>query len=172
VLAFAAHAAGPAPASGDPAAGLVAPASACPAAVAGTARASELLCLVAWARARRGVRPLGPSAALARSALLKARDVRRCRDFSHTACGRAFGSTFRRAGYAPRRHAIGENLAWGVGSTATPRAVLAAWLRSAPHRATLLGPRWRRVGVASVAAPGLFGQPAATVWVLQVGAAR
>ena len=57
-----------------------------------------------------------------------------------------------------RRWAVGENLLYatpGVG----PAQAITAWLASPKHRATLLNPAWRDVGVAVLrvnAAPGVF----------------
>jgi uncharacterized protein YkwD len=44
----------------------------------------------------------------------------------------------------------GENLAWGVGTRAAARTIVAEWLASPEHRANLLRPGFRRVGVASL----------------------
>jgi uncharacterized protein YkwD len=41
----------------------------------------------------------------------------------------------------------GETIAWGVGSYATPSGLVGQWMRSAPHRALLLAPGMRRVGI-------------------------
>jgi uncharacterized protein YkwD len=41
----------------------------------------------------------------------------------------------------------GENLAWGTGARGTARGIVAAWLASPEHRANLLRPSFRRVGV-------------------------
>ena len=46
----------------------------------------------------------------------------------------------------------GENLAWGTGSQGSARGVVAAWLASPEHRATLLSPKYRRIGIGSIAA--------------------
>ena len=48
----------------------------------------------------------------------------------------------------------GENLAWGTGSRATARGVVAAWLASPEHRANLLRPSFSRVGIGDLA--GVF----------------
>jgi uncharacterized protein YkwD len=48
---------------------------------------------------------------------------------------------------------LGENLAWGSGGQASPRAIVTNWLRSPAHRRTLLRPGFRRVGVGAIAAP-------------------
>lgn len=49
--------------------------------------------------------------------------------------------------YGVRSRMVGENIAWGVGSDGTASALVAAWLASPPHRATLLTRGFRRVGV-------------------------
>jgi uncharacterized protein YkwD len=46
---------------------------------------------------------------------------------------------------------IGENLAWGEGALATPRATVAAWMDSPGHRANILSRTYTEVGVGVVA---------------------
>ena len=41
---------------------------------------------------------------------------------------------------------IGENLAWGTGELASPKAIMAAWMNSAGHRANILQPAYREIG--------------------------
>jgi len=43
---------------------------------------------------------------------------------------------------------IGEDLAWIPGDR--PAAVVAAWMASPPHRANLLSPQFRRIGIGDV----------------------
>jgi uncharacterized protein YkwD len=53
---------------------------------------------------------------------------------------------------------VGENLLWSSPSV-TPQKALQMWLGSPEHRANLMNPRWREIGVAAVhvdAAPGVF----------------
>lgn len=57
---------------------------------------------------------------------------------------------------------VGENLAWGVGALATARSVAQRRLASPTHRANLLRPGFRRVGVAAPVGP-FFGHPRASV---------
>jgi uncharacterized protein YkwD len=42
---------------------------------------------------------------------------------------------------------VGENLAWARGSAATPRALVAAWMRSPGHRHNVLEPDFRHIGI-------------------------
>jgi uncharacterized protein YkwD len=104
--------------------------------------------------------------ALDRSAVMKANAVRRC-GFSHTPCGMSFMSTFRRAGYLPAR-ALGENLAWGQAELGSPLETLAGWLESPSHRANLLSPRWRDLGIA-VQQGRMFGLDDVSLWVMEFG---
>jgi uncharacterized protein YkwD len=42
---------------------------------------------------------------------------------------------------------IGENLAWGTGTLATPRMIVRAWMHSPEHRANILNRRYREIGI-------------------------
>ncbi len=44
----------------------------------------------------------------------------------------------------------GENLGWGTGPRATPRALVDAWLESSGHRRILLGSEYRELGIGVV----------------------
>jgi uncharacterized protein YkwD len=123
--------------------------------------------LVNVTRAQHGLRALRFAPLLDRSALLKAAAIRRCGSFSHTPCGAPFRRTFQQVGYTSRM--IGENIGWGTGDLGTPTSILNAWLGSPPHRANLLGGRWREAGVAVITAPSLFGASDVRIWVLQFG---
>ena len=62
--------------------------------------------------------------------------------------------------YYPQRTtsswSVGENLLWTSGDLDSVRA-LGIWMTSAEHRATILDPRWRDVGIAAVEAAGAPG---------------
>ena len=45
------------------------------------------------------------------------------------------------------RWAFGENVAWGEGSRATPKSIMAAWMASPGHRANILNRNFREVGI-------------------------
>jgi len=76
---------------------------------------------------------------------------------------------FAHGAFAQRMHTfgargpyLGENLAWGSGGYAAPRSVIGQWLASPEHRANLLRPGFRRIGIGAVS--GTFqGQPGAVV---------
>ena len=130
---------------------------------------ASLFALVNSTRTQHGLAPLSLSSTLDRSAALKAADIRRCASFSHTPCGTSFTRTFQQVGYLRGRVAVGENLYWGQGSLGSTNAAIAAWLRSPPHRANLLGRDWRQTGIAVLHARSLFGAADVWLYVLQFG---
>ena len=69
---------------------------------------------------------------------------------------RASGYLHRVLGYA-----LGENLGWGEGRLSTPRAMVAAWMRSPGHRHNILTRGYRDVGI-GIAAGTPVGAPGAT----------
>ena len=103
------------------------------------------------------------------SALLKAEAIRSCRSFSHTPCGNSFARTFQQTGYFRGNVRVGENLFWGSGGLGTPASAVAAWLKSPPHRANLLGRGWRDVGVGMVYAQSILGASNVWIFVVQFG---
>jgi uncharacterized protein YkwD len=110
--------------------------------------------LINDARAQHGLRPLRAERHLARAARGHSADMRRRRYFAHDSPeGTSPAARMRAAGY---RHpsAVSETIAWGTGSERRPKALLRAWLHSPPHRAALLSPRFREIGVGVVRAHG------------------
>jgi uncharacterized protein YkwD len=61
----------------------------------------------------------------------------------------------------------GETLAWHSGWNAQPRKTVARWMASSGHRAVLLSPGFRWVGMGL--ARGRLGSTVATTWVAHVG---
>src|SRR5947207_1305151 len=110
------------------------PASACPGGSGATAAAdtevAAMHCLIDWVRGQHGLGSLNELPQLDRSSSLRAQAIRRCGQFSHTPCGQAFMQPFVRVGYLRENGTVGENLAWGGRWLGSPRATLAAWLRS------------------------------------------
>jgi uncharacterized protein YkwD len=124
------------------------------------AMANATLCLLNGERADNGLAPLVPNAKLAVAATAYAQDLVAGSYFSHA--GRDGSGVFERidrTGYMPRNSGwiLGENLAWGTGSLATPGAIMQAWMNSDGHRHNILDPDYREIGIGIVA-----GNPAAT----------
>ncbi len=128
---------------------------------------SAMRCLVNAARAAHGLPPLSPSPILARSAAQKNALMLGCDQFAHDACGRPWYAVFSQAGY--RGAGRGENIAWASADAASPREIMAAWLRSPGHRANILSPGWTEQAVSVRVAVGFQGQADATVWTSQFG---
>lgn len=153
----------------------LAPAQACPGSdtltLVRTEQVSAMLCLVDYARATHGIGVLARSPLLGASAAIKAADIVRCDDFSHTACGRSVNAPFEEAGYATPDvlWEVGENLAYGTDLLGSPRSVMRNWLQSDEHRDNLLDAQWQDQGVALNKPPALLGLTATAVWVSHFG---
>lgn len=110
------------------------------------------LCLINRERTRRGERPLRPNGRLRRAAQAHSTSMAFGDYFEHLgprgqtplARLRAVGyvSSSKRIGYE-----VGENIAWGTLSLATPRAIVATWMASPGHRANILDPHYRETGI-------------------------
>ncbi|MGB7686458.1 MAG: CAP domain-containing protein [Solirubrobacterales bacterium] len=120
-------------------------------------------CLVDGARTARGLPSFGAAAGLDRAATRKSADILRCGEFTHEACGREFSYWIRRFGhFGAGCSGIAENIAWGTGSFATPRAIFRAWMRSPGHRRNILG-SYGLVGI-GMRVGALEGRSGAHVW--------
>ena len=124
-----------------------APAHAC-------ARASSyertVVCLDNAERRQPGLSGLGVDRRLARAAGSHAADMVARRYFAHTSpSGTTPAMRARISGYVPRRRrwTVGEALAYGSGRLAGPRTIVSAWMRSPGHRAVVLYPSVRHIGV-------------------------
>ncbi len=127
---------------------------------------SATLCLVNRERRARGLSALTRSNALDGASRGYARSMVRHRFFAHvTPGGGTLTQRIRESSYldGARRYNIGENLAWGSGSLATPARRVASWMNSPSHRANILDPRFRHLGVGlSTGAPRRTGLQSAT----------
>jgi uncharacterized protein YkwD len=121
-----------------------------------TSPESALLREMNVVRAQHGLAPLHLDLRLERAARFHSREMIAGDVFEHG----AFRSRMLR--FRIQGSLAGENLAWGVGSYATAHGVVAHWLASPEHRANLLRPSFRRVGVGELTGPFL-GHGAARV---------
>jgi uncharacterized protein YkwD len=94
-------------------------------------------------RAAHNLQPLEVDTTLVRAARDYSTTLIRRDIFTHGALGP------RLASYGARGTLFGENLAWGTGRKATARSIVGSWLASPGHRANLLRPSWKRVGIGS-----------------------
>ncbi len=60
-----------------------------------------------------------------------------------------FGARIQRTGWTRHRRSwtLGENIGYGSGGSATPRAIVSAWMHSAGHRANILERRFHSIGI-------------------------
>ena len=115
----------------------------------GLAEADAVVCEVNRARGEHGLEPVLRDRRLRRAAAAHARDMTARNYFSHvTPEGERLTDRVRESGYISGRvpWRVGETLAWGRGSMATPTAIVAGWMRSPPHRRVILG-RYDEIGV-------------------------
>ena len=157
-------------------AGLPAPAAAAPTACAAAnaspteAGVSQLehtvLCLVNVQRTSRGLSRLRSNDKLDRAARGHSRHMVSAKFFAHDSPGGAsVMDRVKRRGYrSDSGLLVGENVAWGSGSYATPAEIMDGWMNSPGHRANILHPAFREIGVGvALGAPRSVGDmPAAT----------
>lgn len=108
-----------------------------------------ILCLLNHERAGRHLRRLRISTNLTRAASGHSKDMVKRRYFAHTTPANVtFDHRIRRARYAPDGSAkLGENLAWGMGDPALPIEIVRGWMASPEHRANILEPAYRSIGI-------------------------
>ena len=112
-------------------------------ALAGPTRAEQaLLREMNRVRAAHGLAPLRNDLHLERAARSHTSAMLATNAFRHG----AFDSRMQR--FDVRGRLAGENLAWGSGESGSARGIVDMWLASPEHRANLLRPSFRRVGVA------------------------
>jgi uncharacterized protein YkwD len=119
-------------------------------------RESGVLQAMNRTRAAHGLPALRVDPALTRAARSQSAAIIRTDVFTHG----SFASRITRSG--ARGPFFGENLAWGVGSRATADGIVRGWLASPGHRANLLRPGFRRVGLGALVGT-LAGYRGATV---------
>jgi uncharacterized protein YkwD len=112
--------------------------------------ADATLCLLNEQRRAHGLRALRLDRKLGRAARGHAADMVRKHYFAHNSRnGASFSSRIKRTGWtrSRRSYIIGENIGWGGGDFATPRAMVDAWMHSAGHRANILAREFRMIGI-------------------------
>jgi cysteine-rich secretory family protein len=112
------------------------------------------LCLLNGERADAGLRALKQNDKLVKAAVRHSRDMVDQQYFDHIAKnGSDPVARIRAAGYIPSvgSWTVGENLAWGTGSLATPKAIVAAWMKSQGHKENILRASFKEIGLGVVA---------------------
>jgi uncharacterized protein YkwD len=104
------------------------------------------LCLINAQRRRNGRGPLSQNVLLDRAALLHSLDMAKRKYFEHRdPDGVQPDARIVHAGYPPIL--VGENLAWGELAQSTPANIVSLWMKSPGHRANLLEPAYREIGI-------------------------
>ena len=151
---------------------LLAPAAVCPhqnqPAQPNKMQLRAMLCLTNYARTHSHLARIAASTQLAQAAAGKVRDILRCDEFSHEACGREFTYWMKQSGYLQGScWEAAENIAWGTGLIGTPRAIMRAWLHSSGHRENILG-IYADIGI-GLREGAIEGSDGAHVWVEEFG---
>jgi uncharacterized protein YkwD len=139
--------------------------------------ANGLLVRMNQVRRRHGLVALRVSQALGDAAYAHSDEMGRDGYFGHASedgtafsarVGRWYGSS------TCTRWRVGENLLWASPDT-DPRTAIGLWMDSPPHRANILDPAWREVGVSALHfgwAGGSYGGLPATIVTADFGGCR
>jgi uncharacterized protein YkwD len=128
-------------------------------------------------RTRHGLIPLHASAGLQASSLRHSREMGALGYFAHTSpTGTTLWQRVAQSYPAGRRESIsvGENLFWSSPTVGAAR-VARLWMSSPEHRANMLAPNWREIGIGAVrfaSAPGVFGGSTVTIITTDFGVSR
>ena len=129
--------------------------------------AATTLCLINQQRTHAGLTPLHDDTRLDQAARAHSQDMTARGYFDHVSpSGSTPESRVTAVGYlkGAGSWAVGENIAWGSLTLATPQEIVSSWMRSPGHRANILDARFRDSGIGvSPAVPRLgLGQAGAT----------
>jgi uncharacterized protein YkwD len=115
-----------------------------------------VMCLINRVRAEHSLAPLKQSAQLEAAAEDHDAEMLQVDYFAHVAPdGETPVERIRKTGYIASEsdgYVIGENLAWGTYSLATPKAIVEAWVASPGHLANILESRYTETGIGIVPA--------------------
>jgi uncharacterized protein YkwD len=110
-----------------------------------------VVCLVNRRRSKAGVRRLKKKSKVVRAATQHTKRMKRTNCLSHVCPGEPpLPVRLQQTNYLPCgcSWGVGENIAWGKGRNGgSPRAIVDQWMRSSPHRSTLLNGSFEHVGV-------------------------
>ena len=112
---------------------------------------AAVLCLINTERAQNGREPLSPDPRLEQAAESHGKEMLSLDYFDHVSpSGLTPVQRIRTTGYIPSSevgYVIGENLAWGTLTLATPQAIVSAWIASPEHLANILEGKYRDTGI-------------------------
>jgi uncharacterized protein YkwD len=134
---------------------------------------AAILCLVNGERADQGLAALTHVPALDQSSEGMCSRMVSEHFFSHeTPDGKTVVDRVEPTGYIPKSGdwVVGENLAWGSGALSTPQAIVNGWMNSPGHRANILAPDYKDVGLAACMGSPQDASKGGTVYVNNFGA--
>ncbi|MEH3054868.1 MAG: CAP domain-containing protein [Patulibacter minatonensis] len=143
-------------------------ADATPAQVSAQQLSDATLCLLNEERAAAGLVPLKAHRKLEKAAVRFSKAMVKQQFFDHVSpTGSTLTSRVKKTRYTKgaRRWSLGENIAWGTGQRATPAAIVDAWMHSPGHKANILTPSFKEIGIGIAA-----GAPVATAAAASAGA--
>lgn len=112
---------------------------------------AAVLCLINTERAQNGRDPLEADPRLEQAAESHGKEMISLDYFDHVSpSGLTPVGRIRTTGYIPSSevgYVIGENIAWGTLSLATPQAIVSAWIASPEHLANILEGKYRDTGI-------------------------
>jgi uncharacterized protein YkwD len=132
-----------------------------------------ILCLVNGERAAASLPPLAQNSQLDKAASGMAARMVSERFFAHdTPDGKNVVDRVQPTGYIPKSGdwVVGENLAWGSGALSTPQAIVNGWMNSPGHKANVLAPDYKDIGLAAALGSPTTTNTGGTVYVNNFGA--
>jgi uncharacterized protein YkwD len=134
---------------------------------------AAILCLVNAERADNGLPALNHVAELDQSSQGMCQRMVTEHFFAHeTPDGKTVVDRVKPTGYIPNSGdwVVGENLAWGSGALSTPQAIVNGWMNSPGHRANILAPDYKDIGMATCMGSPTTTNTGGTVYVNNFGA--
>jgi uncharacterized protein YkwD len=134
---------------------------------------AAILCLVNGERADRGLAALNHVSELDKSSEGMCSRMVAEHFFSHeTPDGKTVVDRVEPTGYIPKSGdwVVGENLAWGSGALSTPQSIVNGWMNSPGHRANILAPDYKDIGLAACMGSPTTTNSGGTVYVNNFGA--
>jgi uncharacterized protein YkwD len=130
---------------------------------------AAILCLLNAERRSKGLSSLHSNGKLRTAAKGWASRMVSGRFFAHEAGSSTLLSRVKRTGYVRGNWSLGENIAWGSGALATPRAIVNGWMHSPGHRANILHGKFRDIGIGIKLGPPGAGLSGGATYVTDFG---
>jgi uncharacterized protein YkwD len=133
---------------------------------------AAILCLVNGERQDNGKGAVTANSQLKDASLGHSKDMVENKFFAHESPkGTTLVSRVTPTGYIPSsgEWELGENLAFGTGALATPKAIVQGWMDSPGHRANLLSPDFKDIGIGVVTGVPVEGRSGGATYTTDYG---